>query len=217
LSLGRPEFFKRQLRALLRASCHGEIGIMFPMVSGVEEVCTAKALLKECRDQLTATGLCLPERIEIGAMIEIPSAACTADLIAPEVDFFSLGTNDLIQYTIAVDRLNERVADLYKSTHPGVLRLIQMTVAAARKYGVRVAICGEMAGELELTPLLIGLGLDELSASTGQIPFIKQAVRKLALCDCQALAQLALNNADAVDIHQLSRAIALRAYPDLID
>jgi phosphotransferase system enzyme I (PtsI) len=217
LSLGRPELFKRQLRALLRASCHGEIGIMFPMVSGVGEVRTAKALLKECRDELSGSGLVLPAHIEVGAMIEIPSAACTADLIAPEVDFFSLGTNDLIQYTIAVDRLNERVADLYQSTHPGVLRLIQMTVAAARKYGVRVAICGEMAGELELTPLLIGLGLDELSASTGQIPFIKQAVRKLALCDCQSLADLALSNADAVTIHEMSRAIARRAYPDLID
>ncbi len=217
VSLGRPEFFKRQLRALLRATCCGEVAIMFPMVSGVGEVRTAKALLQECKDELLAEGITLPERIEVGAMIEIPSAACTADLIAPEVDFFSLGTNDLIQYTIAVDRLNERVADLYQSTHPGVLRLIKMVVDAARKHNVRVAMCGEMAGDLDLTPLLIGLGLDELSASTGQIPSVKEAVRKLCHVDCVALAEKALEQHEPDFIYALSRHMAELSYPELLD
>ena len=217
VSLGRPEFFKRQLRAILRAACCGEVAIMFPMVSGVAEVRAAKALLQECKEELAGEGLCLPEKIHIGAMIEIPSAACTADLIAPEVDFFSLGTNDLIQYTIAVDRLNERVADLYQSTHPGVLRLIKMVVDAAKKHNVRVAMCGEMAGDLDLTPLLIGLGLDELSASTGQVPSVKQAVRKLCYSDCVALAERALEQHDAVTIHEMSRCVAEKCYVDLLD
>jgi phosphoenolpyruvate-protein phosphotransferase (PTS system enzyme I) len=216
VSLGRPEFFKRQLRALLRATCCGEVAIMFPMVSGVEEVRAAKALLAECKAELCAEGIHVPERIEIGAMIEIPSAACTADLIAPEVDFFSLGTNDLIQYTIAVDRLNERVADLYQSTHPGVLRLIRMVVEAARRHNVRVAMCGEMAGDIELTPLLIGLGLDELSAATGQVPSVKEAIRKLNHSECYALADAVMNCADAAEIHQRSRIIADRCYCDLM-
>jgi len=216
VSLGRPEFFKRQLRALLRATCCGEVAIMFPMVSGVAEVVAAKALLAECKAELCAEGIHVPERIEVGAMIEIPSAACTADLIAPEVDFFSLGTNDLIQYTIAVDRLNERVADLYQSTHPGVLRLIRMVVEAARRHNVRVAMCGEMAGDIELTPLLIGLGLDELSAATGQVPSVKEAVRKLNHEECYALAEDVLLSADAADIHQRSKEIATRCYCDLL-
>lgn len=218
VSLGRPDFFKRQLRALLRASCHGETAIMFPMVSGVAEVRAAKRLLQQCRQELRDEGLhCVPESIEIGAMIEIPSAACTADLIAPEVDFFSLGTNDLIQYTIAVDRLNDRVAELYQSTHPGVLRLIKMVVDASRQHNVRVAMCGEMAGELELTPLLMGLGLDELSASTGQVPFVKQAIRKLCHRDCEQLAVAALKEQDAGVIHEMSKVIARKFYGDLLD
>jgi phosphotransferase system enzyme I (PtsI) len=216
VSLNRPEFFKRQLRALLRASCHGPIGIMFPMVCGVEEVVAAKKVLAECRAELEAEGLCLPEKIEVGAMIEIPSAAATADLIAPEVDFFSLGTNDLIQYSLAVDRLNDRVADLYQATHPGVLRLIRMVVEAGRQANVRVGICGEMGGDIELTPLLVGLGLDELSVSTGQVPRVKQAVRRLCQSDCEALVAQVLKLCCPKEIHQLSLDLAMRSYPELL-
>lgn len=216
VSLGRPEFFKRQLRALLRASCHGPIGIMFPMVCGVDEVIGAKAVLAECRAELEAAGLQFVNKIEVGAMIEIPSAAVTADLIAPEVDFFSLGTNDLIQYSLAVDRLNDRVADLYQATHPGVLRLIRQVVEAGRNAGVRVGICGEMGGDIELTPLLVGLGLDELSVSCGQVPRVKQAVRKLQLAECEQLVAEVLKLSDAAEILCRSRAIAERCYGDLL-
>lgn len=216
VSLGRPEFFKRQLRALLRASCHGPIGIMFPMVCGVDEVIGAKAVLAECRAELEATGLQFVNKIEVGAMIEIPSAAVTADLIAPEVDFFSLGTNDLIQYSLAVDRLNDRVADLYQATHPGVLRLIRQVVEAGRHSGVRVGICGEMGGDIELTPLLVGLGLDELSVSCGQVPRVKQAVRQLQLAECEQMVAEALKLSSAAEILARSRVIAERCYGDLM-
>lgn len=216
VSLGRVDFFKRQVRALLRAGCHGPIGIMFPMVSGVEEVRDAKKIVAECHQELLAAGVCVPDSYEIGAMIEVPSAACTADLIATEVDFLSLGTNDLIQYTIAVDRLNERVADLYQATHPGVLRLIQMVCEAGRRAKVRVCMCGEMAGDVELTPLLLGLGLDELSVTTGQVPRVKQAIRKLSQTDCVALAQEAMNLGCAKAIRAKSLALAELAYAELV-
>lgn len=216
VSLNRPEFFKRQLRALLRASCHGPIGIMFPMVCGVEEVTAAKAVLAECRAELEAEGVCMAEKIEVGAMIEIPSAAATADLIAPEVDFFSLGTNDLIQYSLAVDRLNDRVADLYQATHPGVLRLIRMVVEAGKNANVRVGICGEMGGDIELIPLLVGLGLDELSVASGQVPRVKQAVRKLCYAECQQLAIDVLKLCCPKEILQKSLDVAQRCYPELL-
>ncbi len=216
VSLGRPEFFKRQLRALLRASCHGPIGIMFPMVASVSEVVDAKAVLAECRAELEAEGLVLPEKIEVGAMIEIPSAAVIADLIAPEVDFLSLGTNDLIQYSLAVDRLNERVADLYQSTHPGVLRLIRTVVEAGKKAGVRVCMCGEMAGDIALTPLLVGLGLDELSVSCGQVPRLKQAIRQLNEAECLLLADEVMSLSNPDEIRQRSRVIAERCHGDLL-
>jgi phosphoenolpyruvate-protein phosphotransferase (PTS system enzyme I) len=216
VSLGRVEFFKRQVRALLRASCHGPIGIMFPMVSGVEEVRAAKAIVQECRTELEAAGFCVQEKIEIGAMIEVPSAACTADLIATEVDFLSLGTNDLIQYSIAVDRLNERVADLYQATHPGVLRLIQMVCDAGRRTGVRICMCGEMAGDIELTPLLVGMGLDELSVTTGQVPRVKQAIRKLSQQDCIQLTDQVMRMSCPHEIRRASLALAERAYAELV-
>ncbi len=216
VSLGRKEFFKRQLRALLRASCHGPIGIMFPMVCGVEEVIGAKLVLAECRAELEAEGVCLQNKVEVGAMIEIPSAAATADLIAPEVDFFSLGTNDLIQYSLAVDRLNDRVADLYQATHPGVLRLIRQVVEAGRHGKVRVGICGEMGGDIELLPLLVGLELDELSVASGQVPRVKQAVRKLHLAECKQLVAEVLKLSSAPEILMRSRELAERCYGELL-
>ena len=216
LSLGRPSFFKRQLRALLRSSAHGRVGIMFPMVSNVEEVRAAKALLMECADELRAEGVTLAEEIEIGAMIEIPSAAMTADLIAAEVDFLSLGTNDLIQYSLAVDRVNERVADLYQPTHPGLLRLISYVLQAAHGHDVRVGICGEMAADVVLTPLLIGLGLDEFSVASSQVARLKQAVRCLNHAECQYLIAQAKKTPTAAEILALSREMAESAYPELL-
>ncbi|MBB5032023.1 phosphoenolpyruvate--protein phosphotransferase [Prosthecobacter vanneervenii] len=217
LSLGRLDLFKRQLRALLRAAAFGRVGIMFPMVSSVQEVLEAKAVLKTCEDELKAEGIDIPEGIEVGAMIEIPSAALSADLIAAEVDFLSLGTNDLIQYTIAVDRLNDRVAKLYQPTHPAVLRLIGMSVQAARSAGIRVGMCGEMASDLTLTPLMIGLGLNELSVATTQIARVKHAVRRLSVADCEALAQSVQKSTCPAEIRKLSRAVADRCYPELFE
>lgn len=217
LSLGRLDLFKRQLRALLRAAGHGRVGIMFPMVSGVQEVMEAKAVLKDCAEELTAEGIDVPEEVEVGAMIEIPSAALSADLIAAEVDFLSLGTNDLTQYTIAVDRLNDRVAGLYQPTHPAVLRLIAMSVKAARGAGIRIGICGEMASDLRLTPLMIGLGLNELSVATTQIARVKHAVRRLAVPECEELARAIQKCTSPTEILDLSRAVAGRCYPELFE
>jgi phosphotransferase system enzyme I (PtsI) len=216
VSLGRRDFFKRQLRALMRASASGRVGIMFPMVSNVEEVRAAKAILEECSDELRAEGVTIAEEVEIGAMIEIPSAAMTADLIAAEVDFISLGTNDLIQYSLAVDRVNERVADLYQPTHPGLLRLISYVLQAAHGHEVRVGICGEMAADIELTPLLIGLGLDEFSVAAGQVARLKEAVRRLNLAECQYLVAQAKKTPTAAEILRLSRDLSRRAYPELL-
>jgi phosphotransferase system enzyme I (PtsI) len=153
--------------------------------------------------------------VEVGAMIEIPSAALSADHIAAEVDFFSLGTNDLIQYTIAVDRLNDRVCALYQPTHPGVLRLVEMSVQAARRAGIRIGICGEMASNIELTPLMIGLGLNELSVAAAQVARVKHAVRKLRLADCQSLARESLTLINAEEILTRSRNVARTSYPEL--
>lgn len=215
VSLGRREFFKRQLRALLRAAAHGRVGIMFPMVTGVEEVRAAKEVLVECSEELRKEGAPLPNELEVGAMIEIPSAALTADLIAAEVDFLSLGTNDLTQYSLAVDRVNERVAELYQPTHPAILRLMSYVVGAAHDKSIRVGICGEMAADVAITPLLIGLGLDELSVAAAQVARIKHAVRCLNLADCEELASEARAMPGASEILRASRAMAQACYPEL--
>jgi phosphoenolpyruvate-protein phosphotransferase (PTS system enzyme I) len=217
VSLARRDFFKRQLRAILRASAYGNVGIMYPMVCSAQEVILANELVAECREELLAEGKAVAEKVQLGAMIEIPSAAVTADLIVPHVDFFSIGTNDLIQYTLAVDRVNERVADLYKPTHPAVLRLIKQVVEASRGAGVWVGMCGEMAGDVQLTPLLIGLGLDELSAASGQVAKVKHAIRALDRVDCTALVAKALQCDDPVQIFELCQAVALRCYPELFE
>jgi len=181
------DLFKAQLRGIMRASAVGNVKIMFPMISGLEELRRALAVLEECKGELAREGHAFDEKTEVGAMIEIPSAALCAELLAREIDFFSIGTNDLIQYALAVDRVNERVAHLYEPTHPAVLRLLKMVADAARSHDIWVGVCGEMAGDLALIPLLLGLGMDELSVGASLVPRVKRAVQSLVLGECQRL------------------------------
>jgi phosphotransferase system enzyme I (PtsI) len=190
--LKRPDVFKPQLRAILRAAACGPIKVMFPMISNLDEVRQAKQLLVECAKELKVEGKILRDRIEIGAMIEIPSAALMSDLLIQELDFLSIGTNDLIQYTLAVDRVNEAVAYLYEPLNPAILRLIQMTVDACHRYGKWVGMCGEMAGDPQCVPLLLGMGLDEFSVSMSVIPEIKKVIRLMPFDKAQVIAREAL-------------------------
>ncbi len=214
--LERPEIFKTQLRAILRASAHGHIRLMYPMISGLAEFRQASAILEECKAGLRSEGKSFDESLEVGVMIEVPSAALAADLLAREVKFFSIGTNDLIQYTIAVDRVNDRIAHLYKPTHPAILRLIKMVVDAARANNIWTGVCGEMAGDIVLAPLLLGLGIDELSTSPTLVPRVKKAVQSVSLIDCQILAEQALQSQTSSDILQLCVDFARSRYDELV-
>ncbi len=216
LSLKYPEFFRRQIRAILRASVHGNVRIMFPMVSSVEEVLQANAHLAAAKRELDEAGLAYDRNIEKGVMIEVPAAALAADAIAKHVNFFSIGTNDLIQYTIAVDRGNEQVAYLYEPTHPSVLKLIRMTVDAAHANGIWVGLCGEMAADPLMTPLLLGLGLDELSVTPRAVPLVKDAVRSLDFGQAKALVEEALTCVAAGDVLELCRRLIHETAPELL-
>jgi phosphoenolpyruvate-protein phosphotransferase (PTS system enzyme I) len=215
--LERPDIFKAQLRAILRASVIGNVRMMFPMISGLSELRQANELLETCRIELRNEGKDFNADLEVGIMIEVPSAVLIADSLAKEVDFFSIGTNDLIQYTIAVDRVNERIAYLYEPTHPAIIRLIELTVNAAHENNIWAGLCGEMAGEITLTPLLIGLGVDEFSASAGLVPRVKKAVQTLDSKECAQLVEDVRGMTSATDILERCEAVARRHYPELID
>jgi phosphotransferase system enzyme I (PtsI) len=216
LCLENIDIFKTQLRAILRASVVGNIKIMFPMISGLEELRRAKAVLAECKEELRRSGIPLNEEIEVGAMIEIPSAAICVNVLAPEVDFFSIGTNDLIQYTLAVDRVNEKIAHLYEPTHPAILRLLKMIADAAHANHIWVGVCGEMAGDVALVPLLLGLGIDELSASATLVPRVKRAVQSLAIPECRKLVEETLKLNTASEILARCLELADKRYGDLL-
>src|ERR1700730_8236292 len=210
------DIFKTQLRAILRASVGGNIKIMFPMISGLQELRTAVRILEECKEELGRSGIQSGEDTEVGAMIEIPSAAICAESLGAEVDFFSIGTNDLIQYAIAVDRVNERIAHLYEPTHPAVLRLLKMIADAARGNDIWVGVCGEMAGDIALTPLLLGLGMDELSASATLVPRVKRAVQSLTIPECRQLVDEALDLQTPSEILARCLELAGKRYGDLL-
>jgi phosphotransferase system enzyme I (PtsI) len=215
ISLALPEVFEAQLRAILRASAHGRIRIMYPMISSLNELRDANATLERCRDDLRSEGIPFDESMQVGMMIEVPGAALIAETLAREVDFFSIGTNDLTGYTLAVDRLNEKVAPLFAPTHPGILRLIQMTVEAARKHDRWVGVCGEAAGDPGVAPVLLGLGVDELSVTPSSVPAIKFLLRRLRMPEAVAAAQAALNAESAEEALKISTALARKAAPEL--
>ena len=197
LCLNRPELFREQLRAILRAASHGTLRIMFPMVSDIAELRHARAIIEELRRELNA-----PE-VQIGIMIEVPSAALMADVFAPEVDFFSIGTNDLTQYTLAMDRGNSALASKHDGLHPAVLRLIAHTIESAHKHGKRADICGELGSDAAAIPILLGLGMDELSVSIPSVPTVKAQVRSLKISELKSLAQEALQCATAQEVRAL--------------
>jgi phosphoenolpyruvate-protein phosphotransferase (PTS system enzyme I) len=201
LSLTRPELFRTQLRALLRASRHGSLRIMFPFVSGVEQLRAARQLVTEAHADLRAAGLDVP-KVPVGVMIEIPAAACTADLLAREVDFFTIGTNDLIQYCLAVDRADERVSRLYEPLHPAILRVIVMVRRAAARAKIPVSLCGEMASDPALLTLLVGLGLTEFSMPPGASGVAKQVLSELRSDDLRALGRRVMRLPTVDEIEQ---------------
>jgi phosphotransferase system enzyme I (PtsI) len=210
------EIFKPQLRAILRATVVGNVKIMFPMISGLDELRRAIAVLDECREELRSSNIEVGEKVEVGAMIEIPSAAICAGVLAPEVDFLSIGTNDLIQYALAVDRVNEKIAHLYAPTHPAVLRLLKMIADAAHSHEIWVGVCGEMAGDIALVPLLLGLGMDELSTAAILVPRVKRAVQSLSIPECRELVEetFKLDTASEILAHCLE--LADKRYGDLL-
>ena len=214
--LEREDVFKVQLRAILRASALGNVKMMYPLISGIEEVRQANRLLTQCKEELRREGKDFNDQMHVGVMIEVPSAALCARHLAREVDFFSIGTNDLIQYSIAVDRVNERIAHLYEPTHPAIIHLIKMVADAAHEHGIWVGVCGEMASEVSYTPLLLGLGVDELSAGAALVPRVKRAVQTLRMDVCRALAARALEMVTPGEISEECEKIAREFYPELI-
>jgi len=215
--LAQPELFRAQLRAILRASATGNIKMMYPMISGLDELNQANTLVEKCKAELRAENIPFAENLEIGAMIEIPSAALIAETLAKRVKFFSIGSNDLIQYTLAADRTNEKVSHLYEPTHPAILRLIKMTVDAAHANGIWVGVCGEIAGEPVLAPLLIGLGVDELSAAPAVLDEVKYIIRRIRLNEAQALAQTALQLESPAEIYARCVEFARQTAPSLFE
>jgi phosphoenolpyruvate-protein phosphotransferase (PTS system enzyme I) len=215
--LEEREIFRDQLRAVLRASLDGVVKIMYPMISCLDELNKANQLLEQCRAELRAENIPFNEKLEVGAMIEIPSAALTAAALARRVDFFSIGTNDLIQYSLAVDRLNEKIAHLYEPSHPAIIHLIKMTVDAAHRQGIPVSVCGEMAGDPVYVPLLLGLGVDELSVAPPAIPQIKFLIRRLRMSEVTELAEFALGCESGTEILERTRALAMHAAPSLFE
>lgn len=214
--LARPDIFKTQLRAILRASVSGNLKIMYPMISGIEELMFANTILEEVKNELGRENLPFNKDIETGVMIEIPSAALTSDILAKEADFFSIGTNDLIQYALAVDRVNEKIAYLYEPAHPAVLRLIKNVIQNGRKENIWIGMCGEMAGDPALTIILLGLGLDEFSVSPILLPEIKKVIRSVRFSDAEKIAVKALTFKTGREVEDFARQSLREIAPDMI-
>ncbi|MBI3011725.1 MAG: phosphoenolpyruvate--protein phosphotransferase, partial [Candidatus Omnitrophica bacterium] len=216
-SLARPDLFRVQLRAILRASACGNLKMMYPMISGLEELRRANEILNAVKEELAREGVPFSEQLEVGAMIEVPSAALTCDLLAGEVDFFSIGTNDLIQYSLAVDRVNEKIAYLYEPTHPAILRLVKQVIDVGHAANIWVGMCGEMAGEPPLSLLLLGLGLDEFSTSPVQLPIVKQIIRSVEYSFAQSVIQEALKLRTGKEVEAFLLASLKQIAPALVE
>lgn len=213
--LARVDIFKIQLRAILRASAHGHIKMMFPMISNLNEMRRANQIVAEVKAELKEKKIPFDEKIPVGAMIEIPSAALISDKLAREADFFSIGTNDLIQYSLAVDRVNEKIAYLYEPTHPAILRMIQQVVENAHKNKIEVAVCGEMSSDIALALLLIGFGVDELSMSPFVIPKVKKLIRGITMKQAHEIAVEAMRFETGSEIRQYADSQVKKLVPDL--
>ncbi|NCC51533.1 MAG: phosphoenolpyruvate--protein phosphotransferase [Spartobacteria bacterium] len=215
--LAQPEIFKTQLRAILRASRYDNVRIMYPMISNVDEVIKANKILEETKSDLRKEGIHFNEDIEVGIMVEVPSAALTADLMAPHVSFFSLGTNDLVQYTLAVDRVNERIAYLYDPTHPAIIKLIKNTIDIGHEHGIWVGICGEMAGNALMAPLLVGLGADEFSVSPTMLPIVKRVIRSIRYAQAEEVARTALEAVSGEEVMRACKSLVKKTAPELLE
>ncbi|MDA8422719.1 MAG: phosphoenolpyruvate--protein phosphotransferase [Nitrospiraceae bacterium] len=213
--LQKRDVFKTQLRGILRAAVHGNVKILIPMVSGLTELRETKKLLDEVKSELRAEGKAFQENLQLGVMIEIPSAAMIADLLAKEVDFFSVGTNDLIQYTLAIDRQNEHVAYMYEPLDPAVLRLLQRVSEAARQANIPLAMCGEMAGDPLYAAILLGMGFRRLSMNVASIPWVKRVVRSVRMQDAVELASLVMQQPTAMLARKTAESFIEERFPDL--
>ncbi|MFC5652159.1 phosphoenolpyruvate--protein phosphotransferase [Paenibacillus solisilvae] len=210
ICLDKTELFKTQLKAILRASAHGQVKIMYPLISSVEEVVAANQLLEESKQELQAIGVGFDEAIEVGIMIELPAAVMIADMLAEEVDFFSIGTNDLTQFTLAVDRMNEQISHLYEPYHPAVLRMLKLTIEAAKRAGIHVGVCGELAGDIDALPIWLALDVDELSMSAHAILPIKERLIRLNQKDSRSVFDEILKCRTSAQIHQVLSAFQAR-------
>jgi len=214
LCLEEQEIFRTQLRAILRASMHGNVGLMYPMIAGPSELRAANGILKGVKQRFREKNIPFNENIQLGVMIEVPAAAMTADILAQEVNFFSIGTNDLIQYSLAVDRGNEKMAQFYEPGHPAVLRLIRRTVNAGHDANIKISVCGEMASDPTLAIILMGLGIDSFSMSPTSIPQIKRAIRSIRLSDAEELARQALRLSTGPEVEEFMSTEITKLVPD---
>jgi phosphotransferase system enzyme I (PtsI) len=215
--LQEQDIFRDQLRAILRASAEGNVKMMYPMISGLDELNQANALVEQFKGELRSESIRFDENLEIGAMIETPSAVIVADSLAKRLKFFSIGTNDLIQYSLAVDRMNEKIAHLYEPTHPAIVRLIKATIDSAHRHKIWVSVCGEMASDPVFAALLLGLGVDELSAAPPLVAPVKFLVRRLKISEARELAEFALESESAADILERCQELARQVAPSLFE
>jgi phosphotransferase system enzyme I (PtsI) len=214
LVLKVPEVFKTQLRAILRASAHGDVSIMFPMISGLPEIVESKKIVYSLQSELHEKGLCPRKPIRIGCMIEVPSAAIIADLLARECDFLSIGTNDLVQYSLAIDRTQQTPNGTFTPMHPSVIRLIKLIVSQANQYKRPVTVCGEIAADPRFTPLLMGLGVHELSVASRHLPYVKNAIRNISMVSAVNLADKVLQLSSSAEIQDMLSKEYQRSVPE---